>query len=244
MLELHASSITSRSASATGSPSSASTAGENGPVAPLGWKRRGTATSAARARVPASNWPSPIAKGVLPGLFDQRGRDGEQRREPVVVDVQRGEERRLLDRARLDPGGLERLPVRPRRDRVGARDAAGEVDGHPIGRRQRRGEILLEAIDAGYAVSLGTQQRAPRRVAEAAGVVLADHQADDLGQIDVDVHQEIALDVEADLRPDDPRTAAVEGDRVHHKAVLLTHRRLRVGIAARLDQWRLPLDLV
>jgi len=69
----------------------------------------------------------------------------------------------------------------------------------PDRRRQRRGEILLEALDAGFAVSLKTQQRAPRRVAEAAGVVLADHQADDLGQIDVDVHQDIALDVEAHL---------------------------------------------
>jgi hypothetical protein len=183
-------------------------------------------------------------KGVLRGLFDQRGRDGEQRREPVVVDVQHGEERQLLDRARLEPGGLERLPFRPRRDRVGARDAAGEVDGHPIGSRQRRGEILLEALDAGLAVSLKTQQRAPRRVAEAAGVVLADHQADDLGQIDVDVHQDVALDVEEHLRTDDPRAAAVEGDRVHHEAVLLAHQRLRVGIAVRLDQRRLPLDLV
>jgi hypothetical protein len=38
--------------------------------------------------------------------------------------------------------------------------------------------------------------------------------------------------------------AAVEGDRVHHEAVLLAHQRLRVGIAVRLNQRRLPLDLM
>src|SRR5258707_1250256 len=53
--------------------------------APLGWKRRGTATTAAHARVPAEDWPSPVERGALSGLFDRRGRDGEQRREAVVV---------------------------------------------------------------------------------------------------------------------------------------------------------------
>jgi len=52
-----------------------------------------------------------------------------------------------------------------------------------------------EALDAGFAVSLKTQQRAPRRLAEAAGVVLADHQVNDLGQIDAEGRCRVTLAV-------------------------------------------------
>jgi len=65
--------------------------------------------------------------------------------------------------------------------------------------------VLFRAGDSPASTRSGSRSKSISSGGTAtAGVVLADHQFDDLGQIDVDMHQDIALDVEAHLRADEP----------------------------------------